>query len=251
MGVGPGEAGVAAGRVGGAGLGALIPGYPQWRWRQRERALALSGTFASALAVGLFAWGTPLGLASLGLAFASHVASAVDAIRQAAFPGFARGVPALSASFGLGLGCYAPALALAAVVAWPGPRHGAPGESYLVDRLAYREVSPAPGEWVHHRRPDGSGFDLARVVAGPGERVEWSDGRLRVGDRELGWLPEARAGSPLELAIEVPPGHLLVAPARGSRRTGASSGLMLLPERCVNGRAWAQLYPLWSRRFLF
>ena len=107
-----------------AGLRVLIPGYPQWLWHQTERGAVLGGTYLAAMAVGLFAWGSPLGLAMLGLGFFAHVASASDAIRQGAFPGFGRWVPTVSATAGLGLGCYGPAAAMAVLLAWPGDRWG-------------------------------------------------------------------------------------------------------------------------------
>ncbi len=234
-----------------AGWRIAVPGYPQWIWRQRERALVFSVTFVAALLVGLFAWGTRTGLAMLGLAFLVHVASVTDVIRQATFPGFARGVPTLSTSFGLGLSCYLPILLVASVVAWPGERRGAPGEGYLINRWAYRTEEPRVGDWVYYRSPRGRGYGLARVVAGPGQGVEWFDDRLRVGGFELDWLPTATAQAPLDLALTVPQGQLLVAPLGSSAREHPSFGLLLLPRENVIGRAWAQSYPVWSRRLLF
>ena len=57
-----------------AGLRILIPGYAQWSWRQRERGLVFFGSFAAALAVGLFTWGTGASAAILMFAFVAHVA---------------------------------------------------------------------------------------------------------------------------------------------------------------------------------
>src|SRR5262249_27631362 len=121
-----------------AGGRLLIPGWPQWSWGQRDRALVFFGWFATALGVGLFTWGTPWSVLSLAFAYVAHVASATDAIRQGAFPGFGRWVPTVSATTGLGLGCYLPALALGSVLAWPAPRAEAPRERYLVNRWAYQ-----------------------------------------------------------------------------------------------------------------
>src|SRR5436305_4037899 len=115
------------------GLRILIPGYPQWAWRQRERALVLFGSFAASLGAGVFAWGTRPSLVILAFAFGTHVVSAADAIRQAAFPGFGRWVPVVSASAGLGLGGYGPMLALAAVRAWPGFGGGSARDGYLIN----------------------------------------------------------------------------------------------------------------------
>src|SRR3954454_9518225 len=75
-------------RAGGPGLRVLIPGYPQWAWRQRERALVLIGYYAVALGVGLFASGPPIWLPLLAFASGTHVVSAASGVRQGAFPGF-------------------------------------------------------------------------------------------------------------------------------------------------------------------
>ena len=240
-GAGPGRA---------VGLRALVPGLPQWGWRQPERALVLFGAFASALAMGLTAWGTWAGWLLLAFAFGAHVTSTVDVIRQAAFPGFGRLVPWASASFGLGLGCYAPALAVASVLAWPATR---PGDGYLVNRWAYRHGEPAAGEWAWVRPDGGAEALVARVVATAGRAVTWADDRLRVdgqavpGGRELtGWRPG-------ELSFDVPEGFVLVAvepAAPWPPSAGARCGLQLVPRRLVFGRAWARLYPIWARRLL-
>src|SRR5262245_14529831 len=76
-----------------AGLRILVPGYAQWSWRQRERAAVLFGSFAMALIVATFCWGTRTGLAILAFAFGTHVVSVVDVVRQSAFPGFGRWAP--------------------------------------------------------------------------------------------------------------------------------------------------------------
>src|SRR4051812_18748826 len=134
-----------------AGLRALIPGYAQWFWGQRQRGLVLLGSYLAALTVGLFAWGTWTSLLVLGFAFVAHATSAADAIRQGAFPGFGRWVPAVSATAGLGLGCYVPALALASALAWPGQREDGSPDAFLVNRWAYRASEPRTGDslWFH------------------------------------------------------------------------------------------------------
>jgi hypothetical protein len=233
-----------------AGLRILVPGYPQWLWRQRERALVLFGSYLAAVGVGLFAWGTPAGLAILAFAFATHVISAADAIRQGAFPGFGRWVPVVSASAGLGLGCYAPALALGAVMAWPADRAGAPRERFLVNLWAYQDSSPRTGHWVWFHRPDGAGRGLGQHLAGPGQSVEWFDGHLQVDGLPVSWSPWPGARLPRDLSMSVPQGYALVAPAGGDAGDDALLGMVLVDTRRVLGRAWAQHYPVWSRRLL-
>lgn len=226
----------------------LVPGYPQWAWRQGERGAVYFGAFAGAFTVGLFAWGSGAGLAMLGLAFLAHVGSAADAIRQGAFPGFGRWVPAVTASVGLGLGCYAPALALASVVAWPDRPSGRDGEGYLINRWAYRASEPSPGDWVWYRTR--SGCSLGRLVAGAGRAVEWSGKSLRVDGAPLRWLPSASGGRPIDLAMEVPEGQVLLAPEGEPPGAASSCGLRLVPRGALVGRPWARLYPVWTRRLL-
>ena len=127
-----------------AGLKSLVPGYPQWAWRQGERGLVLFGSFAAAIAVAVFAWGTPTGLVVLAFAFTTHAVSAVDAVRQSAFPSAGRWSTWAGVSGGLAVGVYAPLLTVATLVAWPGIRGGSSTEGYLVNCWAYR--APSPGE---------------------------------------------------------------------------------------------------------
>jgi hypothetical protein len=233
-----------------AGLRVLIPGAAQWYWRQRERGLVFFGSFAAALVVGLFCWGTPTGAAILAFAFGAHVAATADAIRQWAFPGFGRLVPTVSASVGLGLGCYAPALAMASVLAWPGGRLGDPQEGYLVNRWAYRDQDPRSGHWVWVEATSGRGHGVAQVLAGPGEGVQWSDGHLWVGGQAVEWKPPRGAHPPRHLAFTVPDDQILigvVSPTRGE----ISTGMALIPRQRLAGRAWARIYPVWGRRLLF
>ena len=234
-----------------AGARILIPGYPQWAWRQRERALILFGSYAVALGVGVFAWGTTVGLGVLVFAFATHAFSAADAIRQCAFPGFGRLVPALSTSAGLGACCYGPALAMATAWAWPIALDESPREGYLVDRFAYREESPRSGDTVWLRPTRGARPKVARIVAGPGQEVEWSGEQFRVDDRFVEESPFRVAGSPSGLRMTIPNGHALVTfGADPNRGKGAPGGWEIVDLGDVRGRAWAKSYPIWDRRLL-
>ena len=234
-----------------AGLRILIPGYPQLMWRQTERAAALGGTYVAAILVAMFAWGSRLGLAMLAIAFLSHVTSAADAIRQGAFPGFGRWVPTIAASLSLGLGCYAPALAVASVLAWTERPAGAEHEQYAINHWAFRSSEPSSGDWIWYRSAEGGGFGLGRVVAGPGKSVEWFAEDLVVDGVPLGWRPTAPHGAPMDLALIVPQGQVLVATTSANPARATSAGLRLVSLEGVIGRPWARLYPVWTRRFLF
>lgn len=235
-----------------AGWRILVPGSPQWGWGQRERALVLFGSYATALGVGLFAWGTRGGGLILAFAVATHVVSAADAIRQGAFPGFGRWVPWVAAGCGVGLGCYGPALALAAGMAWPALHRD---DGYLVDRWAFRRTMPQAGDWVWVAPAGGRAPWVGRVLATPGQTVEWIEGRWWVAGELQSWAPARSAGDPDEMTLEVPRDHALVAregaqPEPGGTTEAPADGLVLVPRPQVLGRAWARLYPIWSRRLL-
>jgi hypothetical protein len=229
----------------------LIPGYPQWSWCQRDRAVVLFGSYLAAMVVGVSTWGTTVGLGVLAFAFLTHAYSAADAIRQYAFPGFGRVVPAVSASAGLGAVCYAPALVMASVYAWPIALDERPREGYLVNRWAYRDDGPRSGETVWLRPARGARPKVARVVAGPGQRVEWSFNQFRVDDQLIEESPFRITGSPGELKLTIPENHVLVAfgadPKRGN---GLPGGWEIVDRADIRGRAWARSYPIWDRQFL-
>lgn len=231
-----------------AGVRVLVPGWPQWRWRQVERAMALFGTFGAALLVGLFAWGTAPGWFFVAVAILTHVVSTADAIRQGSFPGYTRWVSWWTASAGLGL-VYVPALLILVNLACPVALHGADRGAVLINRWAYRGAAAIePGQWVYHR--GGGGRDapggLGRVRARSGEEVEWVDGRLRIGGELQEWLPrDAVTPSVRGLLMKVPQGHVLVEP-----HDPAAGPWLIVPEAAIEGRAWALHEPIWARRWL-
>jgi hypothetical protein len=234
-----------------AGLKILIPGYPQWDWLQRERALVLFGSYLIAVGVGLFAWGTPIGLVVLAFAYGTHVASATDVVRQQAFPGFGRWVPMISASGGLGLGIYVPALTVATLIAWPGMGSGLANDGYLVNCWAYRTRPPQRGDWVWLRPSPRGEERLGRVVAGPGQEVEWSGDQIRVDGRRpppgLAWRPRHL---PVDLMFTVPRDHALIVPASSTSVKPATGSPILIAQDRILGRVWARLYPIRERQFL-
>jgi hypothetical protein len=229
----------------------LIPGHAQWYWGQKERALVHFGSFAAALGVGVFTWGTRLGLVILAFAFLAHAASAADAVRQGSFPGFGRWIPHISASVGLALGCYVPMLCIASVYAWPGISGVAGSEGYLINRWAYQGRSePKRGDsvWIFPYRAQAA--EVATVLAGPGQEVEWIGEECRV-DGKLVSLPHFSPVAPeTDAVIQVPIDHVLVRRGNSEAPFDTSSGLALVPRDRVMGRAWAQYAPFWDRRLL-
>ncbi len=226
----------------------LLPGAPQWLWLQRERALLLFGSFATSLGVGLFAWGTQIGLALLVFAYITHVVSAADAIRQWSFPGFSRWIPTCSASACLAVGFYGPLLLFGSTFAWPGLQGMANAEGYLVNRLAYQSLGPEAGDRIWLRGGGGTGGSLAEVVAKPGQSVEWNNRGLKINGRSVPLVPFRQGEAPLDLKLQVPEGRLLVAFQTGDPYV--SKLWEFVPVARVEGRAWAKLYPIWDRCLL-
>lgn len=229
----------------------LVPGAAQWAWRQPERALVLFGSFAAALSVAAWSWGTWTSALVLAFAFTTHVVSAVDVVRQSAFPGFGRWMPVASISGGLAVGLYAPALSVFALTAWPVTPPGAGGDGYLVNCWAYHTQAPERGQWVWHRSNPWSELRIGRVIAAPGDEIEWSRQGLRVnGERLDQGLPYRSSAPPDELAYTVPDDHLLILPAGAGPGPAATQRLVLVPREQIKGRAWARVYPVWERRLL-
>lgn len=252
--VGSAARGLGAGVMAPAGLWLLVPGYSQWSSGQRERGLVMLGSCASAVAAGVFTWGTVTGLVMLAFAFLTHVASASDAVRRSAFPGPGRWATFLGIGLGLGVSVYGPSLALASVVAWPGMRDGASPsgvEGYLVNRWAYRFEGPRPGDWVWYRPDPWCGPEVGRVVAGRGQDVEWSGNRLRVDGLSRSNVPPLRSDPPPRLvSYRVPEGHVLIKPGGGVSPRRSSGALVIVSSAQVVGRAWARMYPVRGRRLL-
>jgi hypothetical protein len=211
----------------------------------------LFGSFVTALLVAILTWGTAVGLGILAFAFATHVLSAVDAIRQYAFPSFGRVVPAVTASAGLGTLFYAPALAMASIYAWPIAVDDRPRDGFLVNRWSYQQSPPKSGEtvWIGSKR--GPSSRVARVVAGSGQRVEWAEDQLRVDDELVETRIFGDSEAPSELKLTIPEGHLLVVDLPASRRDAGPTGRWEIVElKSVRGRAWARSYPIWERSLL-
>lgn len=235
----------------GAGLRVLVPGYAQWGWRQRERALVLFGSYAASVVVAAFAWGTPTGLAVLAFAFATHVVSAADAVRQNAFPAPGLGPTVAGVSGGLAVGVYAPVLTAATLLAWPGMRGGSDAEGFLVNCRAYRQAAPKPDDLIWYRPTPWGEPRVGRVVAGGGQEVEWSDNRLRVDGRSRNFGPPSRTPRPpTAMAYRVPDGQVLVSPEAGPGGRRASDGVLIVDRDQIIGRVWARMYPVRERRLL-
>ncbi|WP_169980492.1 S26 family signal peptidase [Tautonia rosea] len=248
--------------AGGAGHGwfLLLPGVPQWRRGERSRGLVILGWYWSAVMVAGFGWGSMIGAMLLGAAFLAHCASVADEVRQSAFPGFGSWAPWFSAAVGLGVVGYVPGLLVALTLAYPAwTKDG----GYLVNRRAYEQQAPAPGQWVWlDRQTSASSIDrpkgMARVVAVAGQVVSWSNGGILIDGRKPVVDSEGLLLTPrTQGRFEVPERALLVVCEGPRSRQGSwqqeilsSSRLELVPTDWVIGRPWACSYPIWKRRLI-
>ncbi|QEH33105.1 hypothetical protein OJF2_16020 [Aquisphaera giovannonii] len=243
----PGPATLGAGHY--ARLADLIPGMAQWRWAQRERGLVLLGTFLASLLMTVFCWGSLLGWGFLAMAFLTHIASSLDVLRQLAFPVF-RPFVALSASaLGLAAGVYIPLSLSLYLLASPVGSAG-PGAGYLINRIAYRAASPAPGEWVWFRISQHLGGRAGQVLATEGQEVEWTGRRWQVDGHDLTAHPGSLPYYPAGWRFSIPRGCLLIGPEGPGPDPAVASPILIVGRDQVVGRAWVKCSPFWERTFL-
>jgi hypothetical protein len=233
------------------GFRLLVPGAMQHRWGQRQRGWGIFGSFASALVVGLWAWGSPLSWAFLSLAFLTHTVAVTDALRQASFPVYPAKRATVLVSLALGLVLYLPAVAGLSIVAWPAFEPANAGTGFLVNRFAYRAANPSQGQWIW-MHPSASGEPrAAQVVAISGQEVEWTGQSWKVDGRNRSLHSPGRLTSwPQACKFKVPPHQILVEPRDDGVSTVCIGPIVLVSPDRIIGRAWAQFYPVWDRRIL-
>lgn len=229
----------------------LVPGWEQWASGREARGAALAAAYVGSATGGLLLWGTPSTWLFLVAAIVVQALSWVDAARQNPFSGMTP-TPFLAATgLGLGLVLHAPILVLLTLVAWPsyGPEPGA--GSYLVNRLAYTDSLPEPGQWVWL---DGSATGIqsaARVVAVGGQLVEWT-GRAWYVDKRAVAVDPARGlpAYPRKYTFRVPSNHVLIDPEI-RRSPGEDRARLIVVERGhITGRVWARYSSFWERGIL-
>ncbi len=235
-------------------LALLLPGFHQRRRGQTELGWLCAGTYASALVVGLFSWGTTCGALLVLVAFTVHVLGLGDALRARSFPPFSPTATFASAFTTLSL-AYTPLLAIAYALAWPVPQTNPEPQapSYLANRWAYRHQEPRRGDWICYDGPQGPGRHIGIVRAQQGQRLDLRSDAFWLNDRFLAHsLPGMIAPAPSSAAPLVPAGRLLIQdldshPASGSTTTAIFRQVEL---RQVRGQVWARHWPLRERAWL-
>ena len=234
-----------------AGLRLLVPGWPQFSWGQGQRGWVLMGSFLLAAGAAVLAWGTCLSWCFFAFGFLVHVSSTTDAIRQASFPVYARRTAVSMIAVALAGVVYVPVLLTLIDTAWPGSAPDRTRSVYLVNCWAYRGATPKRGHWVWLRLPPMGGLHAARVVAAPGQELEWTGHDWRVNGQVSRLLvPLRNSAWPQACRFRVPPDQVLVEPEEEGGLPPATGSLVLVPQDQIIGRAWAQYYPVWDRRLL-
>jgi hypothetical protein len=232
-------------------LAILLPGFLQRRWGQPERGWALFGSFASALVVALWCWGTPQFWGFLALAFLTHLVSITDVLRQASFPVYPAKRAAVFAAAALLLVFYAPASIGLSLLAWPGFEPADTGVGFLVNRYAYRGAEPRQGQWIWMHPSVASEPRAARVVATSGQEVEWDGQSWKIdGKARLLHSPGRLTAWPQACRFKVPANLILVEPRDDGVSAVPIGPVVLVSPDCIIGRAWAQFYPVCDRRML-
>jgi hypothetical protein len=205
----------------------------------------------AALATAFFFWGTWMGWGFLGLAMLWQLLSALDVLRQRAFPVFPGRIALSAAVLSMGLAIYLPLITILWLFAWPARAEHISEAGYLVDRLAYQKRGPAPGQWIWVRRTPSHTPCSGQVVAVGGQEVECTGRRWRVDGREVELpYPGPATDYPDGWHFRVPDDHVLVGPATLGPKSEIPSALMIVSRDQIVGRAWARYYPLWDRCLL-
>jgi type IV secretory pathway protease TraF len=249
----------------------IVPGWSHFYVGQRWRGRIAMWGCLSCLVPGLFWFGTTAGSILIGLAFSVHSSAALDSFTQLTPDQGLRHRMAMSIGLSLllFLALYLPVGHLITAVADPRVMQtddGTFAEDDVV--LVNHWRTPRLGSVVLYEIPEqrlgqrGYGRERAylqftgervdRILAGPGDRVRWADGRLEVNGQSSALLPLNPGRIVGALDFNVPPGHVLILPSttpqlRNVQDPPLWQSLSLVPVENIVGRAYVRSHPL--RRF--
>jgi hypothetical protein len=253
----------------------IVPGWPQLFLHRPRRARVFFFGWLAALFLTFLLAGTFFGSAMFGIALSLHAASILDVLldpralstQRTAF--WALVCPAF-----LAFAIYLPIGRLIGMVATPqvilinSPPFVA-GDVILYNPSAFRNSRPQPGDVVlcnpqairiplpvpAHMAIERQGLQIERLLAGPGSKVEWADGRLTVDDQPAEWMPLTVEAMPEKFSIVVPAdSYLLVPPPLAYRdidnRFITAGGLAFrapatVTRNAILGRVYFRSQPFW------
>ncbi|MBN1189535.1 MAG: signal peptidase I [Dehalococcoidales bacterium] len=112
----------------------------------------------------------------------------------------------------------------------------------LVYRPAYAFSHPDRGDIVYYRSPEGTPFQLKRVIGVPGDLAEVRSGDVYINKTRL---VEPYIFEQPEYTLEpfvVPPGNYFVLGDNRNNSSDSSSG-WTVPEDNIQGKAWIVVWP--------
>jgi hypothetical protein len=250
----------------------IVPGWPQIHCGQVTRGRVFLYAYLAALIPGMLFTGTLFGSLLLGLAISVHASSVLDVVMSATSD--------LATRILYSLVCF---LALAAMIYWP--VHWLVGQVAVPQRItvsapplevgdvlwynpsAYRWSPPQVGDVVLYVIPQMrlqgrarggnamyqiQGARIDRVVAGPGQELEWTQEGLVVDGRPSPWRPLNLDRAPLGWKVTVPAGQVCIVPSTTAIPQGAATTfrrnlarMSLISIRGVNGKVYFRSQPLW------
>jgi hypothetical protein len=245
-----------------------VPGWPYFHIGEPLAGRVIVGLFVGLLVPALIFMGTYSGSILLGLAFTVHSATVLGLLFRYGGEALGRVQVGVLVLAGLGFGVYLPAGWAVTQIARPLTVRAAgeplaEGDVLLLNRVAYRFSDPRPGDVVLYHAEEfriparvAGPFPVViagreridRILAGPGARVRWAEGRLSVDGAESPLRPLNPAAAPRRFEAEVPAGHYLIFATTLPR---ADIGLpddywgrtSLVPARQIEGRVSLRTQP--------
>jgi signal peptidase I len=243
-----------------------VPSWPQFHAGERVRGHLYLWTFLALLLPACLFFGTRTGSVLVGLAYSMHTTGALDAVMVNFADGsFAdRLARSFVVSIALGIFVYLPAawglsyVAAAHVVQRPlGPFEV--GDVIMVNSLE----SARPGRVVLYEMPEYvytiddtphhriirrfGGEAIERVIAGPGDLVEFESNRVSVNGSPLPYSPLGGVIGPSSLKVMVPDNSCLILPPAGVEPRPADADawrhVSVVPLSSVRGVVFARTSP--------
>jgi hypothetical protein len=250
----------------------VVPGWSQLYSGEHLRGRIFLWTWIGLIGLGLILFGSVAGSLLLGLAVSVHSSAGMDVIaRYIDQPTFVRRMIYTMAFFALiALAIYVPAQRALTYFAEPFTVMTAAGDFetgdiLLVSHAAFWRHEPEPGQLVYfdagqhrimgnHAYFDYAGYRFDRILAGPGSKVSWHNGRLTVNGAPSALRPINPARLPPSIDIQVPADRYLIFPTTVPWMNGWEDSLWsefaLIPRDQIEGVVYLRKQPLLRMKVL-
>jgi hypothetical protein len=211
-----------------------VPGLAHFYTGEAFAGRCILGVYVPLMLLAALFFGTRFGGVLLGLAISVHCAGALHVLLRNLTTALTRLLVAVLVPAAIGAGIYAPAYWAVTRVALPITVAEASeplqrDDMLLSNQLAYAFNSPAPGDVVRYYRARidvaarvggnpypvifGEGEQVDRILAVPGARVEFKDGRLTINGVESDVRPLNARHMPRAFSLTVPSECFLIFPS--------------------------------------